>query len=98
MINWIIAFTTPMFLDKYPSGPYFLWAACAWVAVIVFAVWLPETKGRNVDLAGQAGGLKVQVKIPGLRRRRAMEEKTTTETPRDTSERAGHGENIEEIV
>ncbi|KAL1760772.1 general substrate transporter [Schizophyllum commune] len=96
--NWIIAFTTPMFLDKYPSGPYFLWAACAWVAVLVFAVWLPETKGRNVDLAGQAGGLKVQVRIPGLRRRRAVEEKTTTETPRDTSERSGQQEEIEEIV
>ncbi|KAL1660068.1 general substrate transporter [Schizophyllum commune] len=98
--NWIVAFTTPMFLDKYPSGPYFLWAACTWLAVGVFTLWLPETKGRNVDLAGQAGGLKLQVRIPGMPRRDARREKTPTPPLRTPpNEQVGQqDEIIEEIV
>lgn len=75
--NWIVAFTTPMFLEAYPNGPYFLWAACTWVSVGVFVLWLPETKGMNVDMAGQQGGLKLEVSIPGLSKRIAQPQAST---------------------
>ncbi|TRM67008.1 general substrate transporter [Schizophyllum amplum] len=94
--NWIVAFTTPMFLDAYPSGPYFLWGACTWLAVLVFWLYLPETKGQNVDLAGQSGGLKLQVRIPGLRRRRVQEKSSTP--PPVLQERRESVEDVEEIV
>ncbi|KAI5800441.1 general substrate transporter [Pyronema domesticum] len=55
IVNWVIAFTTPMFLKRTPSGPYFLWAATIWVAVVVFIVYLPETRGREMeDFDGKA--------------------------------------------
>ncbi|KAL1743659.1 general substrate transporter [Schizophyllum fasciatum] len=96
--NWVVAFTTPMFLDAYPSGPYFLWAACAWVAVVVFTLWLPETKGINVDLAGQAGGLKLEVNIPGLRRRRGQDKTEAATSATKIAESRVRDEIVEEIV
>lgn len=75
--NFIIAFTTPIFLEASPCGPYFLWGACIWVSVIVFAIFLPETKGQSIDgeeqnlaLDVKVGWLKDQLeKRPGLSRR-----------------------------
>ncbi|KIY51575.1 general substrate transporter [Fistulina hepatica ATCC 64428] len=61
-INWVVAFTTPVFLDKYPNGPYFFWAACIWISVVVFALYLPETNGKNLDIGH--GGLPLQIKWP----------------------------------
>ncbi|KAF8954532.1 general substrate transporter [Flammula alnicola] len=65
--NFVIAFTTPIFLDASPSGPYFLWAACAWMSVIVFAVFLPETKGQSID--GEEQNLALDVRVGWLRER-----------------------------
>lgn len=59
--NFIVAFTTPIFLEASPSGPYFLWAASIWVSVAVFAVFLPETKGQSIDGLEQNLNLEIEV-------------------------------------
>ncbi|KAL1720570.1 general substrate transporter [Schizophyllum commune] len=100
--NWVVAFTTPMFLDAYPNGPYFLWAACTWVSVGVFLLWLPETRGQNVDLAGQDSGLKLQVQIPGMPRRDTGLSTAPTlvekEETKEKTDKARTAEKVEEVV
>ncbi|KAH9938959.1 general substrate transporter [Epithele typhae] len=56
--NFVITFSTPIFLNASPSGPYWMWAGWIWVAVAIFALWLPETRGRSIDGEGQELGLE----------------------------------------
>ncbi|KAJ7068220.1 general substrate transporter [Mycena amicta] len=48
-VNWVIAFSTPLFLTRSTSGPYFLFGACTLLTTLVCIVWLPETKGLSGD-------------------------------------------------
>ncbi|KAJ6536697.1 general substrate transporter [Mycena vulgaris] len=52
-VNWIIAFSTPLFLTRSSSGPYFMFGGCALLTVIVCAVFQPETKGLSLDVLDQ---------------------------------------------
>ncbi|ESZ92472.1 hypothetical protein SBOR_7135 [Sclerotinia borealis F-4128] len=59
VVNWIIAFTTPIFLSKSQSGCYWLWGGAAMVAVVVAFFWMPETMGKSleeIDRAFRKGG------------------------------------------
>lgn len=49
VINWIIAFTTPLFLAKSSSGPYFLFGACSLVTTLVCVAYQPETRGASLE-------------------------------------------------
>ncbi|KAJ6560253.1 general substrate transporter [Mycena capillaripes] len=51
--NWIIAFSTPLFLTRSSSGPYFMFGGCALLTVLVCVVWQPETKGLSLDALDQ---------------------------------------------
>ncbi|KAJ7836209.1 general substrate transporter [Mycena leptocephala] len=51
--NWVIAFSTPVFLTHSSSGPYFLFGACALLTVLVCVVFQPETKGVSLDVLDQ---------------------------------------------
>jgi hypothetical protein len=53
VINWVIAFSTPVFLTHSSSGPYFLFGACALLTVLVCVVFQPETKGVSLDVLDQ---------------------------------------------
>ncbi|KAJ7091942.1 general substrate transporter [Mycena belliarum] len=53
VVNWIIAFSTPAFLARSSSGPYFLFGACSLVTVVVCVVFQPETKGLSLDTLDQ---------------------------------------------
>lgn len=53
-VNWIVAFTTPMFLARSSSGPYFLWGGSTFFAVLIFIFFMPETKGRSLESVDQA--------------------------------------------
>ena len=55
-MNWIIAFTTPLFLAKSSSGPYFLFGGCSLVATLVCVAFLPETRGTALEELDQAFG------------------------------------------
>lgn len=48
-MNWIIAFTTPIFLANSSSGVYFLFGSAALLTAIVCCFWMPETRGRSLE-------------------------------------------------
>ncbi|KAI5846826.1 general substrate transporter [Tricharina praecox] len=84
VVNWVVAFSTPMFLDKSPSGPYFLWAASIWVAVAVMAVYLPETRGREMEQFDGKVNSSLGRWVKGLMERR-MKKGTTSPRPTPTT-------------
>ncbi|KAJ7098624.1 general substrate transporter [Mycena belliarum] len=53
VVNWVIAFSTPAFLARSSSGPYFLFGACSLLTVVVCVVFQPETKGLSLDTLDQ---------------------------------------------
>ncbi|KAL2822143.1 general substrate transporter [Aspergillus cavernicola] len=48
VVNFIVTFTAPMFLQSSPSGPYYLYGFSTVVAVVV-CVLMPETKGHSLE-------------------------------------------------
>jgi hypothetical protein len=49
VVNWIIAFTTPLFLAHSSSGPYFLFGSCATLTVLVCVLFQPESRGISLE-------------------------------------------------
>lgn len=47
--NFLIAFTTPIFLAHSSCGAYFLFAFFAWLTVVACALYMPETRGRPLE-------------------------------------------------
>ncbi|KAF8182142.1 general substrate transporter [Mycena galopus ATCC 62051] len=52
-VNWVIAFSTPLFLSRSTSGPYFMFGTCSLLTVLVCVVLQPETKGLSLDMLEQ---------------------------------------------
>ncbi|KAJ7688666.1 general substrate transporter [Mycena rosella] len=52
-VNWVIAFSTPLFLTRSSSGPYFMFGVCSLLTVLVCLVFQPETKGLSLDALDQ---------------------------------------------
>ncbi|KAJ6464574.1 general substrate transporter [Mycena sanguinolenta] len=52
-VNWVIAFSTPLFLTRSTSGPYFMFGTCALLTVMVCVVFQPETKGLSLEMLDQ---------------------------------------------
>ncbi|KAJ7265413.1 general substrate transporter [Mycena haematopus] len=52
-VNWVIAFSTPPFLTRSISGPYFTFGGCSLLTVLVCIVFQPETKGLSLDMLDQ---------------------------------------------
>ncbi|THH17532.1 hypothetical protein EW146_g3296 [Bondarzewia mesenterica] len=48
-VNWVIAFSTPLFLSKSSSGPYFLFGGCTLLTVVVCALFQPESRGVSLE-------------------------------------------------
>jgi hypothetical protein len=49
IVNWVVAFTTPIFLTKSSSGVYFLFGGCCFVTSVVCFLWMPETRGMSLE-------------------------------------------------
>ncbi|KAH7107922.1 general substrate transporter [Auriculariales sp. MPI-PUGE-AT-0066] len=49
MVNWTIAFTTPLFLAKSTSGPYFLFGGCSMLTTIVCVFFARESLGISLE-------------------------------------------------
>lgn len=47
--NFLTAFITPIFLARFSSGPYFLFAALTASTLVVLWLWMPETKSRSLE-------------------------------------------------
>ncbi|KAJ7628445.1 general substrate transporter [Roridomyces roridus] len=52
-VNWVIAFSTPLFLKRSSSGPYFMFGTCALLTVLICLVFQPETKGLSLETLDQ---------------------------------------------
>ncbi|KAJ7827616.1 general substrate transporter [Mycena olivaceomarginata] len=52
-VNWIIAFSTPLFLTRSTSGPYLMFGGFSLLTVLVCVVFQPETKGLSLDMLEQ---------------------------------------------
>ncbi|KAI5803949.1 general substrate transporter [Geopyxis carbonaria] len=73
LTNWVIAFTTPMFLEKVRWGPYAMWGGATWLAVGVFICVLPETRGGDMEATGPLRWeLGRKKKVQGLEREIAV--------------------------
>lgn len=49
VVNWIVAFTTPIFLAQSSSGVYFMFGAACLLTSMVCFVWMPETCGLTLE-------------------------------------------------
>jgi hypothetical protein len=49
VMNWIVAFTTPIFLAKSSFGVYFLFGGATLMTVVVCIFWMPETRGKSLE-------------------------------------------------
>ncbi|EJD42273.1 hypothetical protein AURDEDRAFT_186068 [Auricularia subglabra TFB-10046 SS5] len=49
IINWLIAFSTPLFLARSSSGPYFLFGGCSLATVVVCYFFSPESRGISLE-------------------------------------------------
>lgn len=48
-MNWLIAFSTPLFLSRSSSGPYFLFGTCTLITTLVALAFQPETRGASLE-------------------------------------------------
>ncbi|KAJ6462701.1 hypothetical protein DFH09DRAFT_1493472 [Mycena vulgaris] len=55
-VNWVVAFSTPLFLTRSTSGPYFMFGGCTLLTVVVCAALQPETKGLSLDALDEGFG------------------------------------------
>lgn len=54
ILNWLVAFSTPLFLARSSSGPYFLFGGCSLATALVCVAFQPESRGislENLDAA-----------------------------------------------
>ncbi|PCH33387.1 general substrate transporter [Wolfiporia cocos MD-104 SS10] len=49
VVNWTVAFTTPLFLARSASGPYFLFGSCSLLTTVVCLAFQPETRGASLE-------------------------------------------------
>lgn len=51
--NYIVALTTPIFIDRTTFGGYYFFACSAFLCTIVCALFMFETKGHSLELIEQ---------------------------------------------
>lgn len=49
IVNWIVAFTTPIFLASSSCGVYFMFGASCLITVVICILWMPETRGLSLE-------------------------------------------------
>ncbi|KIM25309.1 hypothetical protein M408DRAFT_331247 [Serendipita vermifera MAFF 305830] len=49
LVNVVVALTTPIFLSKSPSGPYFMFGGFLLFTSGVCVLWAPETLGKTLE-------------------------------------------------
>ena len=55
--NFFVAFITPVLLARSSSGIYFLFGGASFLTVAVCIIYMPETKGRDLETIGETFGL-----------------------------------------
>lgn len=54
IVNWIVAFTTPIFLANSTFGVYFLFGSATLLTAIVCSLFMPETRGQTLESINEA--------------------------------------------
>ncbi|KZV93444.1 putative transporter [Exidia glandulosa HHB12029] len=72
IVNWLVAFSTPLFLAKSSSGPYFLFGGCSLAVVVVCFFFQPESRGISLEdldraFEGRPWDLSLKGLVPCLR-------------------------------
>lgn len=49
IVNWIVAFTTPIFLAHSSYGVYFLFGGACLFTAAVCVLFMPETRGKTLE-------------------------------------------------
>lgn len=49
VVNWVVAFTTPIFLAHSSYGVYFLFGCSSLCTAAVCMVFMPETRGKTLE-------------------------------------------------
>ena len=49
IVNWIVAFTTPIFLAHSTYGIYFLFGSASLLVAVVSVFFMPETRGKSLE-------------------------------------------------
>jgi len=49
VVNWIIAFSTPIFLSHSGSGPYFMFGGFSFLTVLVCIAFQAESRGISLE-------------------------------------------------
>jgi len=49
IVNWIIAFSTPLFLSRSSSGPYFMFGGFTLLTVLVCVAFQSESQGISLE-------------------------------------------------
>jgi len=49
IMNWIVAFTTPIFLARSSFGAYFLFGLSSFFGVLICVLFMPETRGKTLE-------------------------------------------------
>ncbi|MCJ1262955.1 hypothetical protein MMC22_002825 [Lobaria immixta] len=70
--NFFVAFLTPVVLSRTSSGLYFLFGGATILTVAVTVVYMPETKGRDLETIGETFGLHRATDMPLFRGLRAL--------------------------
>lgn len=48
-MNWVVTFTTPIFLAHSSYGVYFLFGGACLLTVLVCVFFMPETRGKTLE-------------------------------------------------
>ncbi|KAH8813832.1 general substrate transporter [Flagelloscypha sp. PMI_526] len=74
IVNWTIAFSTPLFLARSSYGPYFMFGSCTLFTVLVCIALMPESKGLTLEALDEVfkslPWTKMVMKLKGQRIRR----------------------------
>ncbi|KAI9877728.1 MAG: hypothetical protein M1830_003004 [Pleopsidium flavum] len=70
--NFFVAFITPVLLSRSSSGIYFLFGGALILTIAVSAVYMPETKGRDLEAIGETFGLHRAMDMPVIRGLRSL--------------------------
>ena len=71
MSNFFVAFITPVLLAKSSSAIYFLFGTVLALGIGVSTIYMPETRGRDLETIGEAFGMHSARDMPvvlGLKR------------------------------
>ncbi|CAE6377947.1 unnamed protein product [Rhizoctonia solani] len=62
--NWLcnlaVALTTPLFLSRSSSGPYFMFGACLLLTSVVCMIWMPETLGKSLQEVDEVWDIRMK--------------------------------------